>query len=40
MKFNLTLRKEAEFEVAEEFEYYEEMREGLGTIFFFVLKKL
>lgn len=33
MKYKLTVRKEAEFDIDEQFEYYEEKREGLGHDF-------
>jgi plasmid stabilization system protein ParE len=33
MSYKLTLRKEAEFDINEQFEYYEEIRKGLGHDF-------
>jgi hypothetical protein len=30
MSYTLTIRKEAEFDIDEHFNYYEEIREGLG----------
>ncbi|MES9821941.1 MAG: type II toxin-antitoxin system RelE/ParE family toxin [Candidatus Thiodiazotropha sp.] len=30
MSYTLTIRKEAEFDIDEQFDYYEEKREGLG----------
>jgi hypothetical protein len=30
MSYTLTIRKEAEFDIDEQFNYYEEKREGLG----------
>ena len=33
MKYKLTVRKEAEFDIDEQFDYYEDKREGLGHDF-------
>ena len=39
MSYTLTLRKEAEFDIDEQFDYYEEKREGLGHDFLLCIEE-
>ena len=39
MSYTLTIRKEAEFDIDEQFDYYEEKREGLGHDFLLCIEE-
>lgn len=39
MSYTLTIRKEAEFDIDEQFDYYEEKREGLGHDFLLMYRR-